>query len=66
MSELQAILVGKWSVGYHHPDGMNILKLEFSDRPPLHLAFPRQQAEEIAKAFLENLKRPPPKRDQMN
>jgi hypothetical protein len=45
---------------------MNILMLEFTDRPPLNIAFPPEQAREIANALLENLKKAPPKRDQMN
>jgi hypothetical protein len=66
MAQQEAILVGKWHMAYHHADGVNILKLEFADREPVYLAFPPQQAQEIANAFLENLKTPPPKRGQMN
>lgn len=64
---LDAVIVGKWTVGYsHNPVGMALLLFEFDNRPPINLAIPPDQAEAIAKAILENLRNPPPRRNRQN
>jgi hypothetical protein len=66
-SSIDAILVGKWTVGYsHNPEGMAILLFEFADRPPINLALTPETAEQVAKALLENIKHPPPRPNRRN
>jgi hypothetical protein len=62
LADIEAIPVGKWSVGWthHNPEGWTLLMLEFTDRAPINLAIPPEAAEGIAKAILENLRHPPP------
>ena len=66
MAEQQAIVVGKWSLGFHHLTGGSILMLEWIDRPPLTLCFPKEQAAQIAEAIQEQQANPPPKRDRLS
>ena len=57
MSELEAIALGKWSVGYDHLSGQAVLMMEFADRPPLAVVMPMDQVPLISMA-LNNLSRP--------
>ncbi|MBP8236012.1 MAG: hypothetical protein KAY22_27370 [Rhizorhabdus sp.] len=53
MTEIAAINVGKWSVGRDNAMGAAVIKLEWTNRPPLALIIPIDQATEIAKALLD-------------
>jgi len=64
---MQAIITGKWTVGYsHNPEGFTLLRFDFTDREAIILAIPPEAADGIAKAILENLTNPPPRPDRRN
>ena len=65
-NEIQAILVGKWVIGYDHASKHTVVRIEFSDRPPLHLAFAPENAVDLAKAILDQQQNPPPKSDRLS
>jgi hypothetical protein len=56
---VEAIIVGKWSVGLAGNNNMTILHFEFTDRAPLTLALPLDQAAQIAAAIQSQQKSPP-------
>lgn len=64
---MEVILAGKWSIA-HSPQngGMAILMFEFSDREPIRLALPQEEAEKMAQAILEQGKNPPPTPSHLN
>lgn len=69
VDKVEAVLVGKWTVGYAHDprqQGASLLLLEWDDRAPINLAFPPDEAVKIANAILEQCANPPPKPDRMN
>jgi hypothetical protein len=66
MAEQQAILVGKWTVGFHHSTAGTILKFDFSDRDPIVLIVPKEQATELARGILSQYENPPPKRSRLS
>jgi len=53
MDELQAIVVGRWSVGYERGTGNAILMFEFSDRPPLVFAMPLRESTACGRALCD-------------
>ena len=63
---VQAVVVGKWAVGFNKSRDMTLLQFEFTDRPAINLALSRQDADQIAKAMLEQLRKSPPSRSEMN
>jgi hypothetical protein len=56
---VDAVLVGKWHLGYDRPTKHTIVGLEFGDRPPLYLAIPSHNAVDLAKAILDQQQNPP-------
>lgn len=64
---IEAILAGGWTVGFTAENGgMCLLKFDFTDRPAITLAIPHDEAEQIAKAILEQGKHPPPPSNRRN
>ena len=60
--QVSAILVGRWKIGLADtpPDARpTILMLDFDKREPINLAFPPDQAVEIARAILAQYENPP-------
>jgi hypothetical protein len=58
-SQVDAINIGKWSVGFAESQNMTILSFEFKDRAPINLALSADQAAQIAAAIQAQLKSPP-------
>lgn len=48
-----ALMVGKWSLGRTRDGALTLLRLEFSDRDPINLSFPTEEAVKIAAAIVE-------------
>ena len=59
MSQVTALVVGKWSVGISKEKNVSILMLEFTDREPINLAIDRDRAIAIARAILDQYANPP-------
>lgn len=55
-SEIKAIVVGKWSLGHHAKERLTILRFDFTDREPLIIAVPNEEADKIAVALIEQQK----------
>ena len=53
MAQVDAVLVGKWSVAYAHGQNMHLLMFQFTDRPPINLAINPEEAVMLATAILE-------------
>ena len=66
MAEMTAIKVGRWNLGLIPADKTRILMLQFTDREPINLAIPSDEAIKMARAILEQENNPPPRRDQMS
>jgi hypothetical protein len=59
---LKAVIVGKWSVGSADSGKVVILNCEFSEREPITLALPLNEAGPIAEAIqavMKSLTKPP-------
>ena len=63
---IQAIIAGKWSVGFSKSSGQTLLMFEFSDREPVNLALSQDQAVALANAVLAQAKKMPSQPDRMN
>lgn len=64
---VEAIITGRWTVGYAAENGgICLIKFDFTDRPAITLAIPHDQAEQIARAILEQGKHPPPPSNRRN
>lgn len=64
--KIPVILAGKWNAGYmHEPPGI-AMSFQFSDRAPITIALPPEQAEQMARAIIEAVRNPPPRRDRHN
>jgi len=56
---LEAVIVGKWSIGYADAHHMTILQFEFKDRAPVTFALRPDHAALLATAIQDQLKSPP-------
>jgi hypothetical protein len=63
---MEAVMTGKWSLGYDAGRQLTILIFEFSDRQPIVVAISPDNAEQIAKAMLEQLRNPPPRLNRLS
>lgn len=52
---INALVVGKWSLGYSKSHNMALMMLEFADAKPLSLAIPIAEAQKLAEAILEQM-----------
>ena len=62
-TQVSAILVGRWKIGLADSPAdarPTILMLDFNNREPINLAFPPDQAVQIARAILDQYENPPP------
>ena len=55
---LEAVIVGKWSIGHAAAHNMTILQFEFKDRAPLTIALRADHAALLASAIQDQLKSP--------
>ena len=62
MAKTNALITGKWAVGYDHNNNGTVLRFDFAEPdPPLVLWIQRDDALLIARAILDHYERPPPK-----
>jgi hypothetical protein len=65
MAKIELIPVGKFAVGYRPSNKASLLRFEWTDRDPINL-ISEKHAVAMALAILQNYKKAPPKRSQMN
>jgi hypothetical protein len=64
--QIQALIVGRWHVGYAHDADGCVLSFEFTDCEPMHFLMPLDQAAAMAHAILDQNANPPPRRGRLS
>jgi len=59
MAEVQAIKIGKWSIGIDHRNQATVIRFDFLDHDPMMFVATSEDAQAIARAILNQYANPP-------